>query len=384
MRSYIKKTMKKRILILGNAQSIWVKEYIEYVLLPTNKYDIYVSSQNKGGDFSRFYSNNGINIVETDKAVLGIKNSRLKTVINLYSHIKKIGAFDIIHVHYVPTNIMSWFYAKCLFKFGNRICLSFWGSDLLEHSSVNRWQRKCVESCDYITLSGSILKDAFYSQYKQFNKEKIKIAKFGVAAFEYIDEIKRKYTKEQLKEQLGFDSEKILVSIGYNSRESQQHLNVVEQINKLPLKYKNKMSIVIQFGTGGASDEYKEKVKSALEEAGIEYKLTEGFLDKRQTAVLRAGTDIFIHAQKTDALSASVQEYLYSGAYVINPVWIDYKDLKEIGVEYKEYNSFDELGEIIKTSIDCNLLNTFANNQKALRELSGWSFQRKNWLEIYK
>ena len=41
MIDYLKEETK-RILVLGNAESLWVKEFIEYILLPDKGNDIYV------------------------------------------------------------------------------------------------------------------------------------------------------------------------------------------------------------------------------------------------------------------------------------------------------------------------------------------------------
>lgn len=374
---------KMKILILGNAQSMWVKEFIQYVLLTEEDNEIFVTSKDDGGEFADFYKKEGIHIIKTDSEIMGINNAKIRTVLNMYKKIKLNGEFDIIHVHYVPTNIMSLFYSKFIFKFGKKVVLSFWGSDLLQEEGKNKWQESCIKKSDYITVSGSILKEAFFSKYKNFDTNKLKIVKFGISVFPYIDETKKFYTKDQLKSMLGLSPDKTLISIGYNARESQQHLKVAEQLSLLSEECKQKISAVLQFGTGISSPDYKEKLEKTLKKASIEYTFTEGFLDKKQTAILRAATDIFIHAQETDALSASVQEYLYSGAYVINPVWINYKELKDIGVSYKEYDSFEQLPTILEEYFADKSKNS-SQNRSALLNFAGWEEQKRKWWGIYK
>lgn len=373
--------MKKKILILGNAQSIWVKEYIEHVLLPTDNYDIYVTTQKKGGEYYNFYVDNNINLVETDKPIKGIKNSRVRTVINILKATR--DNYDIIHVHYVPLNIMSYIYSKIVFRRGEKIILSFWGSDLLQSNTKNKWQKSCIEKSDYVTVSGSILKEEFVKQYPCYNVDKIKTIKFGISVLPYIDSVQQTYSKERLRKILGLSENKVIISIGYNARESQQHLKVIEEFKKLPKDLRQKFSIVLQFGTGISSPNYKTKLICSLKDANIEYMFTEGYLDKEQTAILRSATDIFIHAQETDALSASVQEYLYSGAFVINPKWIDYKELKDLGVQYREYNSFEELPCIIEELFEKNSFDENVNNKKLLSGYAGWDLQQTKWIELY-
>lgn len=382
MIDYMKENTKK-ILVLGNAESLWVKEFIEFILLPEKKAEIFVITKNSGGEFSEFYKKNSVHLIETDTPIKFLKNKRLTTVINLYRKIKKERLFDVIHIHYVPANIMSLFYSKFILKYGRVIITSFWGSDLLKNDSANKWQKTCVEKSNYVTVSGSILKEAFERQYGKSFSNKLRIVKFGISAFSFIDAEKEINDKKAIKKKLGIDPEKTLISIGYNARESQQHLRVVEQINTLTSAYKDKLEIVLQFGTGVCSKEYKDALIEQLKKTGIKYVFTTGFLDKKQTAILRSATDIFIHAQETDAFSASVQEYLYAGIYVVNPKWINYKELKQLGVKYIEYGNFEELPEIIYRIMDNMETDNGEQNRKILSESASWDAQKSDWLELY-
>ena len=373
----------KNILILGNAESMWVKEFIEFVLLGKTDQEIYVLAKNSGGEFAEFYKNNSVNLLQTDNPVKLIKNKKLTTVINILHEVRRIKKFDVIHIHYLPLNMMSFIYSKFVLKYGNTVITSFWGSDLLQNDKPNKWQKKCLEKSNYITISGSILKEELVKKYGNVFLDKLRVIKFGISVFPYIDKQKEKFDKKKLKKMLGVNEEKTLVAIGYNARESQQHLEVVEQLKSLPKQYKERISFIFQFGTGVSTQEYRDALKRVLDESGIEYVFTKGFLDKEQTAILRAAADIFVHAQKTDALSASVQEYLYAGAYVVNPVWIDYKELKEVGVQYIEYDSFDKLPHIIQDIVDEKMSNIGIHNTQILKNFASWDAQKRKWLELY-
>ncbi len=382
MTNYLNRKNKK-ILILGNAESMWVKEFIEFVLLGKTDQEIYVLAKNSGGEFAEFYKNNSVNLLQTDNPVKLIKNKKLTTVINILHEVRRIKKFDVIHIHYLPLNMMSFIYSKFVLKYGNTVITSFWGSDLLQNDKPNKWQKKCLEKSNYITISGSILKEELVKKYGNVFLDKLRVIKFGISVFPYIDKQKEKFDKKKLKKMLGVNEEKTLVAIGYNARESQQHLEVVEQLKSLPKQYKERISFIFQFGTGVSTQEYRDALKRVLDESGIEYVFTKGFLDKEQTAILRAAADIFVHAQKTDALSASVQEYLYAGAYVVNPVWIDYKELKEVGVQYIEYDSFDKLPHIIQDIVDEKMSNIGIHNTQILKNFASWDAQKRKWLELY-
>ena len=144
MTNYLNRKNKK-ILILGNAESMWVKEFIEFVLLGKTDQEIYVLAKNSGGEFAEFYKNNSVNLLQTDNPVKLIKNNKLTTVINILHEVRRIKKFDVIHIHYLPLNMMSFIYSKFVLKYGNTVITSFWGSDLLQNDKPNKWQKKCLE-----------------------------------------------------------------------------------------------------------------------------------------------------------------------------------------------------------------------------------------------
>ena len=379
-----------KILILGSADSIWVKEYIEFVLLKEFKKNIqiYVTGKRTENDFLDFYKKNGVSVIELDRPVPMCKNGKIRTAYNLYTQVRSIAQaekFDIIHIHYIPANLMSLVYRYGILKYGKRTIVSFWGSDLLAASNAaGKIQQLCLNKSDAITVSGIILKRAMEKRYGCQYDNKLHTVRFGITALSYIDEIQKDHLHEDIKKMLGIGSDKILIAIGYNARESQHHLDVLKQFKNLDEGIKSKYAFVLQFGTGDPSEEYKELVYDCIEQTGIEYLITTEFLDKVKTAVLRSAVDIFIHAQDTDALSASVQEYLYAGAHVLNPKWIDYKELKDAGAQYLEYSKFEEIVPLIMNNCDFNQSEYRMVNKKAVKSVSSWDMQRPKWIELYK
>ena len=118
------------------------------------------------------------------------------------------------------------------------------------------------------------------------------------------------------------------------------------------------------------------------------HKAIEEFLNDNNLGKLRESTDVFIHAQKTDASSASVQEYLYARKVVYNPVWIQYRDLKDNNVFYFEYNDYDELVKKLESYLHTGLseqeLENISKNSDIIWNLSSWDSVSKKWEELYK
>ena len=101
---------------------------------------------------------------------------------------------------------------------------------------------------------------------------------------------------------------------------------------------------------------------------------------------LRKTTDIFILAQTTDALSNSMLESLYAGAIVINASWLRYSSLKNEGVYYLTFDSFDRMNRVL-----VNILNNYDQekencliNKEKIAKISSWYYLRDNWKNLYK
>ena len=72
----------------------------------------------------------------------------------------------------------------------------------------------------------------------------------------------------------------------------------------------------------------------------------------------------FIHAQISDALAGSIKEYLYAGAVLINPEWIDYSECKEIGIGYLEYKAWEEIPNLLEKALRLNKDMLLSNREK--------------------
>ena len=172
--------------------------------------------------------------------------------------------------------------------------------------------------------------------------------------------------------------------IGYNGSIRQNHLKVINELSTLDNETLNKLNIVIQLSYGLTSDEYRQNIIDEISKINVKHVIIDDFLNKEKSAMLRIATDIFIHAQESDAFSASIQECVYGGAVLINPEWIVYKEFDDIGIDYIKYDSFDELPFIIKDISDGNVNIYNADKVKELYEKYSWNAVKKDWLKLYK
>lgn len=378
-----------KILIVGDANSVFIQKHIEEVLLP-HGYSISLICDRKSDiRFAEFYQMNSVELIETaayfwtfiDKVpkVRGIVH-RLYSKIAMNAYIKQFGSFDIVHIHGMWN--YSWDFS--LAKYANSVICSYWGSDLFRSPQTNRHMIDCLMRAKYITISTKEMKQKFNEIFGLQFDEKIRSVKFGVTAFEAINALLCNTSKEDCKRSFGIAADKIVVSIGYNAKHQHQHLAVLAELAHLTFDQLSQITLVLQMTCGAASQSYLDSVDAALRKLPCESIVFSTFMDINEVAKLRIATDIFIHAQTTDAFSASVQEYLYAGATLINPTWIKYGDLKDANIDYFEYHNFSELPSLLLHCIS-NSKEEFiiAEDRKKLYNLSSWKSVSSQWAELY-
>ncbi|WP_294464380.1 glycosyltransferase [uncultured Anaerofustis sp.] len=378
-----------KILIIGNANSFWIKEYVEYIL-PGSDNEVFIAGKSVvNKDFNDFYNKNNINILETNHGTfLFDRIPKLKTLVNMYRKVKKEadnGMFDVIHIHSVPSNFMVTFLNKFIVRFGKRIVCTFWGSDLLSKTKEQLMKAiPCLDKAKCISYSSDGMDRYFHDVFGDIYNDKIVRAKFGISIYDVIDKVKSHKSKDECKEFFGIEKDKISVMIGYNGSIRQNHLKVINELSTLDNETLNKLNIVIQLSYGLTSDEYRQNIIDEISKINVKHVIIDDFLNKEKSAMLRNATDIFIHAQESDAFSASIQECVYGGAVLINPEWIVYKEFDDIGIDYIKYRSFNELPLIIKDISDGNVNIYNADKVKELYEKYSWNAVKKDWLKLYK
>lgn len=381
--------MKKKILIIGNDASIYIKRYIENVLLD-NVFDVYLTSlSNNNGKFQEFYINNGVKIVNLkfDLPVLRSipkVNGALQLLTQWCRLLKLKRKFDIVHFHFIehlivaPLAGINWFRGNSA-----EIIFTFWGSDLFRVSDkMLKKVGKSFEYLKYITMNSNDLFVKFHQVYSHKFDSKLRMVRWGVATFDDISTIYESENRESCKEFFGISKNKTVLSVGYNADRAQQHLKALRSLAVLPPKAWKDVVIVLPMTYRAITAKYKSDIIAELSKLECEYKIFETFMSDMDVAKLRLATDIFIHAQTTDALSGTMQEYLYAGSVVLNPAWIKYDELGEIGVSYIEYKDFNELPQVVSRLIYEGAKHNTDNKEK-LHAFTSWEAVKSKWADLY-
>lgn len=378
--------MSYRYLIIGNPSSVWIKEYIKEVHKKNND-EIYLTVYDKSAlKYEDEYKQLGVNLI-----VLGNSSAKLeklkKTIrlIKLAFHHRIKDRFDIVEIQSPPHNFQATIIAALLKIINTKSFLMFWGSDILaiNYKEASKLEHivKSVTRINHLSIKTYDVFNQYFGK-KYDDKFTSSPLRFGTLAIPYIRDIMNKITPSECKKKLGIDGDKTTIAIGYSGKRRHQHIRAMEEMAMLNESIKEKIHIILHLVACEEKD-YKTQVKEEAERIGIGYTIIEDSLEFEDIAILRVATDIFLHAQTTDGLSGTIRECLYANTVVINPIWINYDELKAIGIEYIEYSNFSEIPYTIDNYLKGNLKVDFEKNRKMISEIHSWDGVYDNWIRTF-
>ena len=372
------------LLLIADAKSIWAKEFIDKVLLPIGASVSLQADPDADGRFDNYYRENGVRIVgQYQLSPLIMKVPKIRVLHRVWRKRAALkpykGKFDAVIILYVTPFAVKC--AKIISDEKTKIYAMFIGSDILRIGSKDI-QRLCKLMKDH-TLSVVCESCQTERAFHEKIGEKISVVAnriyLGNTVVPYIDE-KIKNGLPSCKREFNIPESCISVCIGYNASPAQQHLKVVEQLKKLGEEIKRKIYIIIPAAYGG-TEEYISEINSALQASGIEYGILTKFLNQEEAAALRVATDVFINAQTTDAISASVMEAYYAGACLISAEWLKYQEFSNWNLDYTNFKSFDELNEAFVKCLDCGFDHCNRNRIEIFKAIS-WNTCKYRWNDM--
>ena len=217
---------------------------------------------------------------------------------------------------------------------GVKIKTTLWGSDLYWETEEQRpWKDKIYKYSDIIPYGGEKDKNFFSHAYPQYAHKRLLGPPMGREQFDILE----KMFDDSLLIDDSFLSEevngKLMVTCGYNGREMQQHILILDAINQLPQELKQRVFLFLPM-TYLLTEDYFIQVHDKLEKMGIPYQIQKERLSLEQNLTMRMKTDIVVNIQKTDGLAASLQEHLYCGNVLIAGDWLPYDIFTEHGIYY--------------------------------------------------
>jgi hypothetical protein len=366
-----------KILIIGDANSIWIRQLIERTILKYGDDVSIVTFSNLKN--SEYYKEHNVTVHTLDKNPTFFNRMYfiLHNIVLVNKH------FDVISVQCARRDFVLLLTLALFSK--SRKTISFWGSDILRQKKKSLILGIGLTCADVITFSTQAMIDYFHHLYGYRYDNKIQKTQFGSCVIDK-DVITSKHREAIVAQQYKLNTEKTIVSIGYNNSKAQQHIKALDSICNLPVEKRQNIHILLRLTYGGAETDYLKQIEEATIRTGCTYSMITDYVDNETVIELTRLTDVFINAQITDAASASVQEHIYFGALVMNPMWIDYGNLLD-GIFYLPYADFDELTEAlsnntIKKNKSPYSAELYANSEVIYDRLS-WDNKIEGWRRVF-
>lgn len=288
--------------------------------------------------------------------------------------------YDIVNVH-TPKRILFWTIKQIKKKCKN-IVFTPLGSDVLRQDAKSIiLLQQIYEYADYVTAS----KTGFRTKLQDIlnvSEEKFYDVGFGSDMLDLIA-ANETLTKSEAKIKLGFDG-KFIITVGYNANPAHHHIEIIEQINKVRNKLPENLLIVLPMSYYVTSKQHIIDVKELLHKYNLEYYCFEKYISNDELLLIRKCSDVFIHAQTTDAASASLTEYLLTDNIVLNASWLEYPQLEQYGIPYYKFDTLDEIGNLLVYAINNPTEHTTNSDLKKYIKSLGWDSCSDKWADFFR
>lgn len=294
---------------------------------------------------------------------------------------KLIIAGDIVDLHFVEPLYAK--YISTLKKNGAKIITSLFGSDLFRTSSAQKeLQKHIFDACDAIVLSKNMV--SYFETYFPNQSHKYYYNQYGSRRLDIIQKMKLSSDRTKLRQKFNIKEDQIVVTCGYNAKREQQHIAMLEQIEKLADPVKSKLVLLYPL-TYGNADAYLNELKVRLSKSGINYQCFESRLSEEELAETKLISDITINTQTTDALANSIKEAMVAGDVLLLGDWLPYDIYLDLGVFFvpASFETLtDSLSDIIGHMDDYK--NKSQPNQSIIMNFASWKILVPEWISLYK
>ena len=380
---------KKRLLMIADADGFWTMRLLKYLILPQGYEVVLFPIWGDGGKYSDFYRENHVTVYHdphTLPVIRHIPRVRMWARILLNARdLAKLGPFDVVHNNYLSQRDLA-LGERLAKKFHAHWVCSFWGSDLMRSSSsALRLMKPYLQKADVISVHNQLNVDMIRQTYGDAIAEKTRLLYFGQTGYQDIDDARAKYTPAQCRARFGIAPDRFTVAVGYNASSAQQQLEVVETLSSLPTEKLEKMTLILQQTYGENDAAYVSQTRELAARLPCQTVSLTRFMGPEESAMLRLSADAFVLAIKTDAFSASMQEYLYAGACVIKGSWLQYPQLQDMGLPpLAEFTDFAEIPGLLAMAMEGKLSGLSQEQRALFPRLYSWDAVREDWLGLYK
>ena len=272
-----------RVLLLGVADSLWMKRYVEWVLDGAS-FDVLLEDAD-ASRYADWYRGEGVGSLSFRSAAESGPSSKLATFRSFFREVREaadriieIDGLECAHLHFLDMRNLLLALALKRRNPNLRIVASFWGSDLLRARAAERlimsWS---LRVCDAVTIQDreSMLMP-FHGRFGTRFDEKLFPVLFP-GENNALQGIAEKESRAESCEMLSIPADKQVVAIGYNANPNHQHVTVLNQLSRMPEDCRQRMHILLPMTYPSISDGYRAELMAALEGLGSTSTIIEGF-----------------------------------------------------------------------------------------------------------
>lgn len=286
--------------------------------------------------------------------------------------------YNIINIHFISPE--SFFLMPLYRRIAKTVLSSPWGSDMYRNKYLYKIMvKKVLDWSDRVSAP----KIQFREDIKRlFHVAENKFVDLGFGA-DMIDVILNNsdVTRDSAKEKIGLAG-KYLITCGYNGLKPQRHAEIIYAVAQVREQLPDNLHLLLPM-TYGATESYLQEIENLLKQLDFQYTIFDRFLIDEELLHIRKATDMFIHAQPSDAFSASMQEYLLCETIVVNGHWTRYPDFEKFGMPYYLYYSFEELPACILKAYRQKEKIEITPELKEFIRKKGWLHLAGEWSRVY-
>jgi hypothetical protein len=254
----------------------------------------------------------------------------------------------------------------------------------MQASSSVEWNtlEKALKRADVVTVQNYGMKFLACTKYGWDIESKIHIAPFVLeqSILSEIRHLSKVKAKSNLSEILKIEEGKLLLCCGYRPIPMVQQLEIITELNKLPVEFKKKLQIVLVMNYSLNDLSYKDAIIEAASNSGISFEILKKHMSAKEVASLRRAIDIFIHFPQTDAMSATLMEHMLAENYIITNRNLPYGIFRKYNILFDEADTVCDIRELLESKLINFQVGT--KNRSRVDTMIEREFTIDNWTNI--
>lgn len=295
---------------------------------------------------------------------------------------QRCGHYDIVNVHYHST--IYGLAVDELSRAGKKLIVSIWGDDLMAvRGFMKVLQNRVYRCCHAVTINNPERVCDFERRFPEVVERigKPEVCFLPIGILTEIDRLKREFTREEIRNSLGFAPDEVVIACGTEGSSTQRHLQILRSLELSAGKLPGRCVLVFPISYGG-SPRYVKKLRKALAASrSLAIRVIDRFLSIDELVRWRCATDVLVLVQTQDQFKAAVQELLYTGCRIVVGRWLPYGFLEARGLDIHQIDSVSDVGRAVADAIPHHV--DVERRQRLVREIASEESAGRVWRELY-